>query len=101
MPDKKGNSFARIASRNKGHNFFLPREEGEARMSGRYMPLLSFLFREKPSHFLLCFQAQDTNLRKLAYAGSLGRLNHHHGRAPLNHHAATLGASNIALRTAV
>ena len=39
--------------------------------------------------FINVFQAKDSNLRKLAYGGSLGRLNHH-GRTPLqmraNHH---------------
>lgn len=66
-----------------------------------------------------CFQARDSNLRKLAYAGSLGRLNHH-GRTSLSRHAnshhgsnggsgahhhhhpnAATTNSNLALRTAV
>lgn len=44
-------------------------------------------------------QAQDSNLRKLAYGGSLGRLNNH-GRSALFQRA-SMANSNIALRTAV
>merc|ERR1712020_758670 len=45
-------------------------------------------------------QAKDTNLKKLAYGGSLGRLNHHHhGRAPLHH--SSLNTNLASLRTAV
>ena len=43
-------------------------------------------------------QAKDTNLKKLAYGGSLGRLNHH-GRPPLHH--SSLNANLPSLRTAV
>ena len=44
------------------------------------------------------FQAKDTNLKKLAYGGSLGRLNHH-GRTPLHH--SSLNTNLASLRTAV
>jgi len=45
-------------------------------------------------------QAKDTNLKKLAYGGSLGRLNHHHhGRPPLHH--SSLNTNLASLRTAV
>jgi len=44
-------------------------------------------------------QAKDSTLRRLAYGGSLGRLNHGHGRA-VNHYHSSLN-SNLALRTAV
>merc|ERR1712004_617929 len=43
-------------------------------------------------------QAKDTNLKKLAYGGSLGRLNHH-GRTPLHH--SSLNTNLASLRTAV
>jgi len=44
-------------------------------------------------------QAKDSNLKKLAYGGSLGRLNHHHGRPPLHH--SSLNHNLATLRTAV
>ena len=43
------------------------------------------------------FQAKDSNLRKLAYGGSLGRLNHH-GRTPLQmraHHQSHHGSTTL------
>ena len=52
------------------------------------------------------FQAKDSNLRKLAYGGSLGRLNHH-GRTPLqmrahhhNHHGSTTLSNQLFKTTA-
>ncbi|XP_059086057.1 ventricular zone-expressed PH domain-containing protein 1-like [Tigriopus californicus] len=45
-------------------------------------------------------ESRDSNLRKVAYSGSLGRLNHHHGRVPLIHQRSLTNA-NIAQRTAV
>jgi hypothetical protein len=51
-------------------------------------------------------QAKDSNLRKLAYGGSLGRLNHH-GRTPLqmrahhhNHHGSTTLSNQLFKSTA-
>ena len=46
------------------------------------------------------FQAKDSTLRRLAYGGSLGRLNQHHGRGHVGHYHSSLN-SNLALRTAV
>ena len=54
--------------------------------------------KSKFSEFLNFFQAKDTNLKKLAYGGSLGRLNHH-GRTPLHH--SSLNTNLASLRTAV
>ena len=45
----------------------------------------------------LKLQAKDTNLKKLAYGGSLGRLNQH--RPPLHH--SSLNTNLASLRTAV
>ena len=56
--------------------------------------------------YFIIAQAKDSNLRKLAYGGSLGRLNHH-GRTPLqmrahhhNHHGSTTLSNQLFKTTA-